>query len=207
MVYSQKTKIVATIGPNTANPSMLKKMYSAGMSLARLNGSHNTLDWHESTIKLIKKTLPDCPILLDIPGKKIRTSKLIYEPKFQQGDIVILTTVKGHNGKKKVSITNNKLHLHLSKGDIVFADDGTLKFIVIKVVGKDIYLRALSSEVDSLLNEEISDLDDRFFTYRSTSKNDINRLKKANTALKARIDDLEKMLISLKETLKEEESE
>ena len=53
MVYSQKTKIVATIGPNTANPSMLKKMYSAGMSLARLNGSHNTLDWHESTIKLI----------------------------------------------------------------------------------------------------------------------------------------------------------
>ncbi len=147
MVYSQKTKIVATIGPNTANPSMLKKMYSAGMSLARLNGSHNTLDWHESTIKLIKKTLPDCPILLDIPGKKIRTSKLIYEPKFQQGDIVILTTVKGHNGKKKVSITNNKLHLHLSKGDIVFADDGTLKFIVIKVVGKDIYLRALSSGI------------------------------------------------------------
>ena len=66
----KKTKIVATIGPITANPTMLKKMYKAGMSVARLNGSHNSLDWHSKTIRLIKKTIPDCPILLDIPGKK-----------------------------------------------------------------------------------------------------------------------------------------
>ena len=32
----KKTKIVATVGPITANPKMLKKMYNAGMSLARL---------------------------------------------------------------------------------------------------------------------------------------------------------------------------
>ena len=49
----QKIKIVATIGPVSANPNMLKKMYEAGMSVARLNGSHNTLDWHSKTIKLI----------------------------------------------------------------------------------------------------------------------------------------------------------
>ena len=49
----QKIKIVATIGPVSANSNMLKKMYKAGMSMARLNGSHNTLDWHRKTIKLI----------------------------------------------------------------------------------------------------------------------------------------------------------
>ena len=68
-------------------------------------------------------------------------------------------------------------------------------------------LRVFSFEEDSILKEELSDLDDRFFTYRSTSKNDINRLKKENKALKARIDDLEKKLISLIEASKEEESE
>ena len=60
----QRTKIVATIGPKTANSKLLSEMFNAGMSVARLNGSHNSLDWHRKTIRLIKKTLPDCPILL-----------------------------------------------------------------------------------------------------------------------------------------------
>ena len=42
----------------------------------------------------------------------------------------------------KISLTNDKLHNFVSKGDIVFADDGTLKFTVKKVNKKDIYLRA-----------------------------------------------------------------
>ena len=72
MLYkTQRTKIIATIGPKTAKPRKLIKMFQAGMSIARLNGSHNTLEWHRKTIKLIKETLPHCPILLDIPGKKL----------------------------------------------------------------------------------------------------------------------------------------
>ncbi|PPR26441.1 MAG: hypothetical protein CFH34_00969, partial [Alphaproteobacteria bacterium MarineAlpha9_Bin4] len=130
------------IGPKTANQNTLKKMYFAGMSVARLNGSHNTLIWHKNTIKLIKKCIPDCPILLDIPGKKIRTAKLEYEPIFNIGDQLIISTEEGHNGKKKISITNNQLHNFLKKGDIVFADDGTLKFTVKKIIKKDIYLIA-----------------------------------------------------------------
>ena len=67
----QRTKIVATIGPKSANSNTLKMMYKAGMSLARLNGSHNSLDWHSNTKKLIRRVLPNFPILLDIPGKKL----------------------------------------------------------------------------------------------------------------------------------------
>ena len=139
---SQRTKIVATIGPKTAKKVYLEKMYLAGMSIARLNGSHNTLEWHKNTIEKIKKYTPYCPILLDIPGKKIRTIKLKNEPSFDVNETIIITTEKGWNGFKKVSITNNKLHLYLKKGDTVFADDGTLKFQVIKVIKKDIYLKA-----------------------------------------------------------------
>lgn len=138
----KKTKIVATIGPITANPTMLKKMYKAGMSVARLNGSHNSLDWHSKTIRLIKKTIPDCPILLDIPGKKIRTARLNIEPNFKKNDILIITTKSGFKGENKISITNNQLHRFLKKGNTVYADDGTLKFLVIKVINQDIYLKA-----------------------------------------------------------------
>ncbi|MAJ24462.1 MAG: pyruvate kinase [Rickettsiales bacterium] len=141
----KRTKIVATIGPKTANANMLKKMYSAGMSLARLNGSHNSLKWHDETIKLIRKEIPNCPILLDIPGKKIRTIRLSYEPVFNKKDVIILTTKKGFMGKDKISITNTQLHKFLSKGNIVYADDGTLKFKVVKIINRDIYIRAENS--------------------------------------------------------------
>ena len=147
MLYNRKTKIVATIGPKVANKTKLEEMYKTGMSVARLNGSHNNLDWHAKVINLIKKTLPDCPILLDIPGKKIRTTKLLADKRFKKNDTLILTTLNGFNGEQKISITSRDLHLYLSKGDIVFADDGTLKFKVLRISKKDIYLKAFSSGV------------------------------------------------------------
>lgn len=50
------------------------------MSLVRLNGSHNTINWHHQTIKTIRATIPGTPILLDIPGRKLRLNidKTIY---------------------------------------------------------------------------------------------------------------------------------
>ena len=60
---------------------------------------------------------------------------------------------------------------------------------------------------DSVLNENLSDLDDRFFTYRSTSKNNINRLKKENKALKERIDELELKLNDIDSKLKKDKEE
>ena len=74
-----ETKIVATIGPATCRRDDLLALHKAGMSVARLNGSHNSLDWHQSTIELIQDLLPDVPILLDIPGRKIRTIELAHE--------------------------------------------------------------------------------------------------------------------------------
>ena len=139
---NNKVKIVATIGPNTATEVYLKKMFKAGMSVARLNGSHNDLEWHKRTIKLIQRSIPNVPILLDIPGKKIRTSKLKHEPKFKISQEIILTTEPGFDGLEKISLTNKELHKYLSPSDIIFADDGTLKFTVTKIKGKNIFCKA-----------------------------------------------------------------
>ena len=138
----KKIKIVATIGPKTSNKKALENLYSAGMSVARLNGSHNTLEWHSKVISLIKSTLPSVPILFDIPGKKIRTAQLKFEPKFNVSDEIILTTQKGFDGKNKVSLNNEHLHKYLSIGDVILADDSILRFTVLKIVKKDIYCRA-----------------------------------------------------------------
>jgi len=143
-----RTKIVATIGPATCDPDALRALSEAGMSVARLNGSHADLDWHARAIAMIRQTLPGTPILLDIPGRKIRTVQLAHEPHFATGDTVILTTDLSHDGHAKVPVNYPHLHEDLSVGDVVLADDGTLRFTVTEIDGADIACRA---EVDGTL--------------------------------------------------------
>lgn len=140
-----RVKIVATIGPATANAEALRELAASGMALVRLNGSHGNLKWHEETIRLVRQTLPDMPILLDIPGRKIRTELLTHEPSFGVGDIVTLTTEPGHDGSAKCSVNNRFLHERLHAGAVVLADDGTLSFVVDRVEGRDIHLRATTA--------------------------------------------------------------
>ena len=45
----RRTKIVATIGPASADPEMLVRMVEAGMDVARLNFSHGTHEQHAET--------------------------------------------------------------------------------------------------------------------------------------------------------------
>jgi pyruvate kinase len=137
-----KTKIVATIGPATDNPASLLALRRAGMNIARLNGSHSDLEWHARTIRLIHDTVPEVAILLDIPGRKIRTLQLAHEPAFAAGDRIILTTDPAHDGREKVPVSYARLHEDLAVGSIILADDGTLRFVVEAIEGRDIVCRA-----------------------------------------------------------------
>ena len=137
-----RTKIVATIGPATNNREMLLALRDAGMDIVRLNGSHADLAWHAATIALVRETLPDAAVLLDIPGRKIRTTLLAHEPSFELGDTVVLTTDLGHDGTRKVPVNFAGLPEAVTPGQIILADDGTLSFTVLEVAGGDVVCRA-----------------------------------------------------------------
>ena len=66
-------KILATIGPSCDSLEDIK-FISEKTSLFRLNGSHNTLVWHQETVEKIRQVAPDAFILMDIPGIKPRTA-------------------------------------------------------------------------------------------------------------------------------------
>ena len=166
------TKIVCTIGPASINKDTLSRMHHAGMDIARLNGSHSDLDWHQDAIKIINEVLPGLPILMDIPGRKIRTTNLKFEPKFKTGDTVIFTTNRNYDGREKVPVNYAKLHVDLSVGDTVMADDGTLKFSVLKIIGQDIYMTAENDgQLKSLkgINVPFVDLNTALVTDRDVS--------------------------------------
>jgi pyruvate kinase len=127
------TKIVATIGPGTSSAADISALRRAGVSMARLNLSHADLDWHATAIRMLRETDPDM---------KIRTADLAHEPVFRRGDAICLTTDPAHHGADKVLVNCDTLHGDLSPGDTVFADDGTLRFTVTRIAGRDIHCRA-----------------------------------------------------------------
>ena len=67
------TKILVTIGPASTNSEVIKE-FARHTKLFRLNGSHNTIEWHKDIVAKIREVVPDAFILLDIPGAKPRTS-------------------------------------------------------------------------------------------------------------------------------------
>ncbi len=80
----KNVKILVTIGPKSSSENSIKKI-SKYTNLFRINGSHNTLDWHVKISKRIKTICPESFILLDIPGLKPRTNnnETIYIKKDQ----------------------------------------------------------------------------------------------------------------------------
>ena len=141
----KQVKIVATIGPKTNNQQSLIALRDAGMNIARLNGSHSDFEWHEETIKLIRDTVPEIPILLDMPGRKIRTGKLKKDVSFQAGQNIILTTEPGHDGEIKIPLNSETIHTSLVVGDVILVDDATLRFKVLEVKDRDIICQAANS--------------------------------------------------------------
>ena len=69
-------KIIATVGPASDSMEVLRN-FSKTTKLFRLNGSHNTLMWHQKIAKKIRKVCPDALILMDIPGVKPRTNNKV----------------------------------------------------------------------------------------------------------------------------------
>ena len=49
---TKRTKIICTIGPATESYSSIKKLYEAGMNVARLNMSHSD---HKNAKKIIER--------------------------------------------------------------------------------------------------------------------------------------------------------
>ena len=89
----RRTKIVATLGPASCSPEMIRQLIDAGMNMARINGSHGDHETHARTIQTIREQAHEARrsvgILFDLQGPKIRVGKFDGPPKpVNVGDMV-----------------------------------------------------------------------------------------------------------------------
>ncbi len=75
-----RTKIVATVGPASRDPAMLKQLVEAGVDVFRLNFSHGTHEQHSKTFRAIRAISEEMghqlAVLQDLCGPKIRLGPL-----------------------------------------------------------------------------------------------------------------------------------
>ena len=128
----KKTKIVCTMGPNTNDREMMRKLIQNGMNVARFNFSHGDHEEQKFRMDMLKELREEehanTAILLDTKGPEIRTGILKDGKKItlKEGETFTLTTEDIIGDNKRVSITYKGLVQDIYKGCSILIDDGLI---------------------------------------------------------------------------------
>lgn len=131
----KRTKIIATVGPASESPEMLRRLVAAGVDVFRLNFSHGSLEEHRRRIEWIKalqaEGLP-VAILQDIQGPKIRLSEVPGgRITLERGqEVLISPTLPPQAFPLRLQIPYPPLTRQLAPGSLIYLDDGELELEV-----------------------------------------------------------------------------
>jgi len=148
-----RTKIVATIGPASDSPEMIRKMMLAGMNVARLNFSHGNYEDHAERINRLRDVAKELelPLMLlqDLQGPKIRVGDLPAEGiLLNDGDSLTLMPISDYTGQSHaVGIDYPYVAEEAEPGTQVLLDDGLLELRVEKIDGNAVQCKVVEGGV------------------------------------------------------------
>jgi len=133
----RRTKILATLGPASADKSVLRKMIQAGLNAVRCNFSHGNAEDHAKRVELIRAVAREegktIGILGDLQGPKIRIAKFkTGSVMLEEGaEFVIDSALDETAGDvHQVGADYEDLAKDLKSGDTLLLDDGNISLQV-----------------------------------------------------------------------------
>lgn len=168
MFKTKKTKIVATLGPATDNPEILRKMILAGANVFRINFSHADYEEVVNRIKMVRSISEEIgtnvALLADLQGPKLRVGVMEDNVFVNDGDTITFVTGEAFVGDNtRVYMNYTQFPQDVKEGERILLDDGKLIFEVVssnqqdEVVAKVIQGGALKSKKGvNLPNTDIS---------------------------------------------------
>lgn len=128
-------KIIITVGPSFFKQNVFNSLNNLDYIL-RINGAHGNIDEIRNTILQIRKIENNSKILIDLPGNKIRTSS-----NFETIKVAIGKSFELKNDK----VNYNDFIKYVNTGDIILANDSTLKFEVSEKRDNGVILKSHSN--------------------------------------------------------------
>jgi pyruvate kinase len=134
----RRTKIVCTLGPATETLEQIRALFAAGMDVARLNFSHQSIEWHQQRAAMVRQIAREsgCPIgiLQDLPGPKIRVGVIPDGPvELRAGQEFVLTTDGADGNAQRASVNHETLDQEVEPDDAILLADGTIRLRVVRV--------------------------------------------------------------------------
>jgi pyruvate kinase len=136
-----RTRIVATIGPTSNNPTTITEMIAAGMNVARLNFAHGDHETHKNTVQMLRDVAASenavLAILADLQGPKLRLGNIPSGGvQVDVDDEIVLTSHLDQPGT--IHLPHPKLIQAAKPGTTLIIGDG------------EIELRVFEQDVDTL---------------------------------------------------------
>jgi pyruvate kinase len=139
----RRTKIVATVGPASADRGVLTALIAAGVNVFRLNMSHGSHEEHrrvyESIREMAASSGDQIGIIADLSGPKIRVG--LFEggsAVVATGSRVTVTTREVIGDASLIPSQYDRLHEDVESGSRILLDDGNLELRVLDVRGTEI---------------------------------------------------------------------
>jgi pyruvate kinase len=128
---TRKVRILATLGPASRTPEMIRKLAEAGADAFRVNMSHGTHKDHKQlieTIRALEKEL-DRPttILADLQGPKLRVGRFEGDGvDLERGQTFVFDRDHALGTSKRVELPHREIFGGVEKGTRLLLDDGKL---------------------------------------------------------------------------------
>jgi pyruvate kinase len=138
---SERTKIVATLGPVSSNREVLSGMVEAGLDVVRLNFSHGERADHLARFELVRSVAAELDhnlaILVDLQGPKIRVGMVDDNGVvLDRGREVMLVAGADRAAEPEIPVVYPELAADVRQGDQILLDDGAIGLRVLDVQGE-----------------------------------------------------------------------
>ncbi len=144
--HSAKAKIVATLGPASSSPEIIRHLIEAGADAFRLNFSHGTPDGHCAMAAAVRKVAGDneIAIIADLQGPRIRIGSLPQPVTVRPGDEVRLAGGSAETPPGVLPTTYEPLARDLRAGGRVLIDNGLIELLALESDGRTVRCRVVT---------------------------------------------------------------
>ena len=126
------TQIIATLGPASESPAVLRNMMKAGLDVVRLNFSHGTHEAHAKRIQVLRQLNQThhrhLRILGDLEGPRIRIGAIAGKeglPLARNQRVILSTRIQTSAGNRIPLDYTGSLRA-IKKGHAIYIDDGNI---------------------------------------------------------------------------------
>lgn len=136
MLRNRRAKIIATVGPASAAPFILRNLFNKGVDTFRLNFSHGDHASHATVIRAIRalETEVGVPIgiLQDLQGPKIRLGRLPGGCRvLDRHERIFFTLTESTEAITALPLPHAEVFAAIAPGHRLFIDDGRVRLRVV----------------------------------------------------------------------------